>query len=142
MTVLSFINATKQPPTVLFDLMTIGPALLLLALLDGRLHGRPAPRASAPVLTFGRVPMFYFILHFLLIHLLTVVVSAVRYGTIAGMFQSPTLDRYPITQPPGWPLSLPAIYALWGLVVLLSYPCCVWYAGVKARNPGSVLRYL
>lgn len=142
-TALAFLNTTKYPPSLLFLLMTLGPALLALRWLDGRLAaGRPLPAALRPVLVFGRVPLFYFLLHFALIHLLAVVVSAVRFHTARGMFESPTLDRFPVTQPPGWPAPLPWVYVAWITVIVLAYPCCRWYAALKARYPGGWLRYL
>jgi hypothetical protein len=58
------------------------------------------------------------------------------------MFESPTLARVPITQPPGWPFGLPAVYAIWIAVVVLMYPLCQWYAGVKRRRPHPALSYL
>jgi hypothetical protein len=91
---------------------------------------------------FGRVPLFYFLLHFLIIHLLAVAVSAVRYGSVRAMFESPSLDRFPITQPPGWPLPLPWVYAVWAAVVVLAYPACRWYAARKARTTSRWLSYL
>ena len=140
---LAFLNTTKYPPSLLFLLMTLGPALLALRWLDARLEADGhLPWALRPALVFGRVPLFYFLLHFALIHLLAVVVSAVRYGAVHWMFESPTLDRYPITQPPGWPAPLPWVYLAWAAVVVLTYPCCRWYATRKARHPGSWMRYL
>jgi uncharacterized membrane protein len=148
-TVLSFLNTTKYPPSLQFLLMTLGPALLVLLALDRRLDGRtaggdarPLPAALRPVLVIGRVPLFYFLLHFLVIHLLAVAVSAVRFGSVRGMFESPSLDRFPITQPPGWPLPLPWVYAAWAAVVVLAYPACRWYAALKARSTSPWLGYL
>ena len=117
--------------------MTIGPALLILSALEG------APsRGLAPALTFGRVPLFYFMLHLPLIHLLAVAFCAVRYHAIHWMFESPTLARYPFTRPPGWGYSLPVVYAIWiGLVVAL-YPLCRWFADVKRRRSDWWLSYL
>ena len=95
-----------------------------------------------PLLAFGRVPLFYYLLHVALLHALAVAVCALRYGAVHWMFASPSLDRFPVTQPPGWPLSLPWVYGVWALVVALAYPCCRWYAAVKARRRESWLRYL
>jgi uncharacterized membrane protein len=128
-TLLSFVNTSKYPPSLLFLLMTLGPGLLVLRAFDGGV-----PRSLRPALVFGRTPLFYFALHVLVIHLLAIVASLVRYGTAAGMASSPTLDRFPITQPPGWPVSLPATYALWALVVVLSWPVCRWYARLRERR--------
>ena len=142
-TALSFLNTTKYPPSLLFLLMTLGPALLALRWLDGRLAaGRPLPVALRPALVFGRVPLFYFLVHFALIHLLAVAVSAVRFGAVRGMFESPTLDRYPVTQPPGWPVALPWVYLAWAAVVVLAYPCCRWYGKLKARRAAGWMSYL
>ena len=136
-TVLSFVNTTKYPPSLLYLLMTLGPALLLLRALD-----RGIPQLLRPALVIGRVPLFYYVLHVPLIHLLAVLVSYARYGAIHWMFESPTLDRFPITEPPGWPLGLPTVYGIWLLVVLLLYPLCAWYSDVKARRRSLVLSYL
>ena len=135
--VMSFLNVTKTPPSLIFALMTIGPALLFLRWADAR-----APRLLAPVVTIGRVPMFYFVAHVLVIHLIAAVEAMVRYGNAAIVTQSPTLDRFPITQPPGWPASLPMVYAAWILAVLLLYPLCRWYARYKATHDYPWLSYL
>jgi uncharacterized membrane protein len=140
-TVLSFLNTNKYPPSLLFLLMTLGPAVLALRLLDVD-ERRSLPAIWRPVLVFGRVPLFYFMLHVLLIHLLALVRSAVAFGGIHWTFESPSIDRFPITQPPGWPLGLPWVYASWVLVVVLAYPICRWYAGVRARHRGGWLSYL
>jgi uncharacterized membrane protein len=136
-TIVSFLDATKYPPSLLFLLMTLAVTMLALRAFDGRM-----PRPYAPALTFGRVPLFYFVLHLPLIHLFAVAVASMRYGTAHWLFESPTLDRYPFTLPPGWGYSLAVVYAAWALVVLTMYPLCVWYAGVKARSRSPVLRYL
>jgi uncharacterized membrane protein len=136
-TLLSFLNANKYPPSLLFLLMTLGPAVLALWMLD-----RGTPRILGPALTFGKVPMFYFLLHLPLIHLLAVVVCAARYHEVHWMFESPTLDRYPFTRPPGWGYSLPVVYAVWiGLVAALS-PLCAWFAGVKQRRRDWWISYV
>jgi hypothetical protein len=95
-----------------------------------------------PVLVFGRVPLFYFIVHLPLIHLIAVGICYARYGHIYWMFQSPTLDRYPFTAPPGWGLSLPGIYLVWAIVVLTLYPLCLWFSRLKQRRSDAWLSYL
>jgi uncharacterized membrane protein len=136
-TALSFLNATKYPPSLLYLLMTLGPAMVFLALAD-----RGTPRVVRPALLFGRVPLFYFLLHLPLIHLLAVVVCYARYGTAHWMFESATLDQFPVTRPPGWGYALPIVYAIWIAVVVALYPLCVWFAGVKQRRDEPGLRYL
>lgn len=110
-TVLSFLNTNKYPTSLLFLLMTLGPALLFLWAVDGR-----TPRFLRPALVLGKVPMFYYLLHFPLIHLLAVVVCYARYGQAHWMFESPTIAQFPITPPPGWGFSLPIIYLIWASV--------------------------
>ena len=114
---LSFLNTTKYPPSLLFLLMTLGPALLFLRAVD-----TDTPRLLRPALIIGKVPMFYYLLHFALIHVLAVIICYARYGHIHWMFESPDLAHYPITQPPGWGLTLPLVYLIWAFVVLAMYP--------------------
>ncbi len=135
-TVLSFLNTTKYPPSLLYLLMTLGPALLFLWAVDAG-----TPRWLRPALAVGKVPMFYYLLHIPLIHLIAIAVSYARYGQIHWMFESPTLDQFPITPPPGWGYSLPIVYRVWGLVVLTLYPLCRWFAGVKQRRSDAWLSY-
>jgi uncharacterized membrane protein len=136
-TVLSFINVTKTPPSLLFVLVTVGPALLFLRWSDAS-----TPRFLRPALTIGRVPMFYFLAHILVIHLIATAAAIVRYGSAAIATQSPTLDKYPMTQPADWPASLPVVYATWMLAVLILYPLCRWYARYKATHSSPWLSYL
>ncbi len=136
-TLLSFLNATKYPPSLLFLLMTLGPAFLALAALD-----RGTPAWLRPTITYGRVPLFYFVLHLPLIHLVAVAFSYARYGSAHWMFESPDLAHYPFSNPPGWGYSLPIVYAIWIAVVVMLYPACRWFAGVKARRREAWLSYV
>jgi uncharacterized membrane protein len=136
-TVLSFLNATKQPSSLVYLLMTLGPALLFLWAVDGR-----APRLLRPALTFGRVPLFYYLTHFALLHALAVVVCYLRYGTAHWMFESPDLAHYPFSPPPGWGFTLPVVYLWWTSVVLAMYPLCAWFGRLKLRRNDAWLSYL
>jgi uncharacterized membrane protein len=136
-TVLSFLNTTKYPPSLLFLLMTLGPAMLFLWAVDSG-----TPEFLRPALIYGKVPMFYYALHIPLIHLIALVVCYARYGHVYWMFQSPDLASFPFTPPPGWGFSLPVIYLIWVIVVLLLYPLCRWYAALKQRRSDPWLSYL
>ena len=136
-TVLSFFNTTKYPPSLLFLLMTLGPAMLLLRAFDSG-----TPRILRPALIIGKVPMFYYMLHFLLIHLLAVGVCYARYGTAHWMFESPDLGHYPFSPPPGWGYSLPVVYLVWVFVVVAMYPLCSWFAALRQRRNDPWLSYL
>jgi uncharacterized membrane protein len=139
-TILSFLNCTKYPGSLDFVLMTLGPAILLLAWFDGR-----SLSARNPVIIFGRVPMFYFILHFYLIHALLVLMSYIRYGRGASgfIFNPPPAMAGPAQLfPAGFGYGLGMVYIIWiGLVAVL-YPLCIWFAGVKARRRDWWLSYL
>jgi len=137
MTLVSFLDLQKYPPSLLFLMMTLGPALIFLSLVDAR-----TPAILRPAVTFGKVPMFYFLLHLPLIHGLAALVCVVRYGSAHWMFESPDLGHFPFTAPPGWGYPLPVIYAIWIAVVIALYPACRWFAGVKARRTDLWLSYL
>ena len=111
-------------------------AILFLWAVDGG-----TPRVLWPALTIGKVPMFYYLLHVPLIHLLAVVICYARYGQAHWMFESPTLGQFPITKPPGWGYSLPMIYLIWAGVVLVLYPLCRWFAALKQRRGDTWLSY-
>ncbi|HWY15431.1 MAG TPA: heparan-alpha-glucosaminide N-acetyltransferase domain-containing protein [Rhizomicrobium sp.] len=134
---MSFINTVKYPPSLLFLMMTLGPALLLLRAFDGGV-----PWCLRPAHTIGRVPLFFFVLHFYLIHLLAVAACWWRYGTVANMFQSPDIAHFPFTAPPGWDFGLPVVYAVWVFVIVSLCPLCRWYAGVRRRHDWWWLSYL
>ncbi len=126
---LAFLNTTKYPPSLQFLLMTLGPMMLLLYAIDGR----SMPRC---VSVFGRVPMFYYIAHLYLIHLVTLGVAWIGYGA-PGFSIGVTQP-----EPAGWGLSLPWIYATWAAVVIALYPLCAWYDRVKRRSRSPWLSYL
>jgi uncharacterized membrane protein len=139
-TVLSFLNCTKYPGSLDFLLMTLGPALLVLAWFD-RLAFKPAN----PLVVFGRVPMFYFILHFYLIHALAVLAAWLRYGNSAAKFvfnPLPSMGGPRELFPTDFGYSLWTAYGVWLLVVLLLYPVCRWFANVKSRRSDWWLSYL
>lgn len=136
-TLFSFLNVTKYPPSLIFVLMTVGPGLLFLRAVDSR-----TPGWLKPAIVFGRVPLFYFAMHVVLIHALVVAAMALRYGAIHWAFESARPDQYPFIQPPGWPIALPGIYAIWIGVVAALWPLCRWFARVKATHRNWWLSYL
>jgi uncharacterized membrane protein len=132
----AFLNTTKYPASLSFLLMTLGPIIALIPLLEG-LGGAFARR----IVLFGRVPFFYYILHIPLIHALALVVSKVRLG-----FVSPWLfTNHPMgnPEPPeGYVWSLPLLYLIWGITIVLLYFACRWFAAIKARRSDWWLQYL
>jgi uncharacterized membrane protein len=138
--VLSFLNCTKYPGSLDFLLMTLGPALLVLAWFD-RLTFKPAN----PLVVFGRVPMFYFVLHFYLIHVLAMLGAWLRYGGSTARFifnPLPSMGGPRELFPANFGYSLWTVYGVWLLVVVLLYPVCLWFANVKSRRRDWWLSYL
>ena len=133
---LSFLNTTKYPASLLFLLMTLGPTIALIPLLD-----RARGRVAQWITIFGRVPFFYYVLHIPLIHALALVVSAIRLGAV-----SPWLfTNHPMANPPapeGYPWSLGLLYLVWALAIVLLYFPSRWYAELKARRSDWWLKYL
>jgi uncharacterized membrane protein len=131
LTLLSFLNTSKYPPSLLFLLMTLGPSLLVLGLAD-----RARGAVARFFIVFGRVPFFYYILHFYLIHLL-----ALAAGVLTGHPASQFMNM-PFAFPHTYGFNLATTYAIWAAVVLTLYPLCRWFAGVKARRTDAWLSYL
>jgi len=130
-TVLSFLDTTKYPPSLLFLLMTLGPAIAALPALE-RLSG-PAARV---ILVFGRVPLFYYVLHLYLIHALAVLAAYLAGRDIAAFMTAC------FAFPKDWGFGLPVVYMTWILVVALLYAPCRWFGGVKQRRRDPWLSYL
>jgi hypothetical protein len=134
--VLAFLNTSKYPASLSFLLMTLGPMLVLLGLVD-QARG-PIARALE---TFGRVPLFYYLLHIPTIHLAAVIVSLARDGSVnRWLFANHPLDPGP--PPPGYMWSLPLLYLVWAIVIVALYFACRWYNGIKSRSRSTLLSYL
>ena len=134
-TLLSFLNTEKYPPSLLFLLMTIGPALCLLSLFERvsfMKFMKGGPRRM--LLVFGRVPLFFYLLHLILLRFTAIPISFALYGQQAA-------------QPPPGPagsamLGLGVAYLAWVVTIVVLYPACRWYAGVKQRRSDWWLSYL
>ncbi|UQA55281.1 DUF1624 domain-containing protein [Polyangium aurulentum] len=122
-TALSFLSCTKYPPSLLYLLMTIGPALVALGALEGR--DFPGKRT---MLLFGRVPLFYYLLHLPFAHAMGSLLYLAWYGPGALSW-----DTGPAANPPA-PFGLPVVYAVTLLLVLLLYPLCRWFGDLKRRR--------
>jgi uncharacterized membrane protein len=137
-TILSFLRCTKYPPSLDYLLMTLGPALILLAQFDKIKFSK-----LNPLLIFGRTPLFYFLGHFFLIHLLAIPLAAVRYGRVAFLAHIlPSMGGDPKLYPADYGYSLPAVYLIWFMVVAMMYPLCLWFARFKQSRNYAWLRYL
>ena len=138
MTILSFLNCTKYPASADFLLMTLGPALILLTALDrARISG------SNPLLTYGRTPLFYFVVHFFWMHIILLLAAWLRYGDGPFLLLPPPSMGGPRELfPANFGYSLWVVYAVWALVVVTMYPVCRWFARLQSRRRDWWLSYL
>lgn len=139
-TALSFLNTTKYPPSLAFLLMTLGPCLLALGWLDGR---RLTP--SNPLVVFGRVPLFYFVVHFYLAHAAAALLALAEYGTRALSFvfhPLPSMGSPRELFPADFGYDLWVAYLVWATIVVGLYPVCRWFGNVKAARRVWWLSYL
>ena len=127
LTVVSFFNTLKYPPSLDYLLMTLGPSLIVLGLLDG---ARAEHGLSRILLVFGRVPLFYYVAHLYLLHVIAIVV--------AFAFRQPALHGSVIadfaTKPAGYGHGLPFIYAAWILAVAILYFPSRWFMEFRSRH--------
>jgi uncharacterized membrane protein len=133
---LAFLNTTKYPASLSFLLMTLGPIITLVPLLEN-LSGA----VVRAITLYGRVPFFYYMLHIPLIHALALVVSKIRLGYVSPwLFANHPMGN---PEPPaGYMWSLPLLYAVWTIAVILLYFACRWFAALKARRGDWWLKYL
>ena len=130
-TLIDFLNVTKYPPSLLFMLMTLGPAAILCAFAD-----RVRDPIKRPLVMFGRSPFAFYVAHLYLIHTL-----AIGFGVIQG-FDASEFLTYSFFFPKGYGVGLAGTYAVWLLVVAMLYPLCKWVAAIKNRRQDWWLSYL
>jgi len=133
---LAFLNTNKYPASLLFLLMTLGPCVALIPWLE-----KAQGRLARGLAVFGRVPLFFYLLHIPLIHALALMVSKVRLGQV-----SPWLfTNHPMGNPrppEGYTWSLPLLYGVWAAAIVLLYFASRWFAELKARRTEAWLSYL
>lgn len=134
-TPLSFLNTTKYPPSLDFLLMTLGPAILALAWFDGR----PRSALAGPLITFGRVPLVFYLLQWYVARLLTVALALAAHQDPSWLLSTPSGSPGPAGD---IGFRLRTTYLLWLASIAVLYPLCRWYAGVKQRRHDWWLSYL
>ena len=133
---LSFLNTSKYPASLLFLLMTLGPTIALMPPLE-----RARGALMSWMTVFGRVPFFYYILHIPLIHIIALIVSQIRMGTITPWL----FGNFPMASgraPDGYGWGLGLLYLVWLIVVVLLYLACRWYANLKERKRSPWMSYI
>jgi uncharacterized membrane protein len=137
MSLVAFLDVSKYPPSLLFLLMTLGPSLMALAWFDRYDEQAPGKIANA-FIVYGRVPLFFYVVHIYVAHLLAIVVAMIArqpYGWLLhGGIMTPA--------GPGYGHGLLSCYAMWLLVVAILYYPCVWYGGIKRRSKSRWFSYL
>ena len=128
------LNQRKYPASQLFLLMTLGPAIALLPLVENARGW-----LARMFITFGRVPMFYYLLHIPVIHLLALLAWRVRDGEVHPEWFA-TAPYVSVPQAAQW--SLPLLYLVFAMSIAVLYPVCRWYARVKAERPQAWMRFL
>jgi uncharacterized membrane protein len=130
-TIIDFFNTTKYPPSLMFLLMTLGPASIFCAIAD-----RFTARIKETLLTYGRAPFAFYVAHVFLIHTLSVLLG------LAQGFKLQQMMNLFLFYPKGYGVGLPGVYVVWALVVVLLYPLCRWISEVKARRKDWWLSYV
>jgi len=128
LTVISFLNVEKYPPALDYLLMTLGPALILLGLIDGVKAERGVGRI---LLVYGRVPMLFYVLHLYLIHTLAISAALAFHQPASWLWHGAI---FLLPTPAGYGHGLPFIYAMWILAVAILYLPCRWFMQFKARH--------
>jgi uncharacterized membrane protein len=125
--VISFFNTLKYPPSLDYLLMTLGPSLILLGLLDGAkaTHG-----LSRILVGFGRVPLFYYLAHIYVIHLFAIAASLAFHQPI----WHGSVIAHDVQKPLGYGHDLPFVYAMWIVAVATLYLPCRWFMGFRSRH--------
>jgi uncharacterized membrane protein len=132
LTVASFFNTTKYPPSLDYLSMTLGPILIALALTE-----RARGRVASWLTIYGRVPLFYYVGHIYVGHIVAVCLGLIQGGKLLQI----DVVTGTATIPPWYGVSLPGVYLAWAIVVATMYLPCRWYAGLKARRDDWWLRY-
>ena len=127
---LSFLNTTKYPPSLLYILITLGPALIFLSLSE-----KPLNRLTSKIAMFGRVPMFYYLVHIFLIHLLAIIAVIISGYKWSDMILSTRVNAAP--QLNGYGFNLGTVYLIWVAIIILLYPFCQWFDKHKKSHQSA-----
>jgi uncharacterized membrane protein len=133
-TLLSFFNVSKYPPSLLFTLMTTGPVLLLLSFSDTAHNG-----FTRFVSVYGKVPFFYFVTHFFVIHILS---AAAVLASGYTWQQATDPELFFKFRPSDFGYELGTVYLIWIVIVLALYQPCKWFGAYKMKHKKWWLRYL
>ncbi len=130
-TIISFFNVTKYPPSLSYLLITIGPALLFLYGIE-----KVKNKITNFFLVYGRVPLFYYFLHILVIHVIAIIGLLISGDDWHKMILDSNAWKTG-SLATGYGYSLFVVYMVWfGVIALLYFPCKK-YMIYKANNKGK-----
>lgn len=135
-TILSFLNVHKYPPSLLFMSITVGPALIFLSLFESTQN-----RMTNIIRVYGRVPFFYYILHFYILHTLCMILFLARGHSFSEGLNSVAGIPF-LFLIPGEGYSIEIVYLIWILMVIALYPLCKWFSDLKSRSGKWWMSYL
>jgi uncharacterized membrane protein len=124
---LSYMNVTKYPPSLLYILMTLGPAMIFLALAE-----KPLNSFTKKVAVFGRVPFFYYVVHIYLLHLFAMFGAVLSGYHWSDMVLTTRINLEPGLK--GFGFNLSSVYLIWIGLILILYPVCKWYDQYKRAH--------
>ena len=136
-TIFSFLNVHKYPPSLLFICITIGPALIFLALFETTQN-----KITRIISVYGKVPFFYYyILHFYILHTLCMSLFIARGHTFSeGIEDTAGIPFRFLIAGEGYPIGI--VYLIWILMVIALYPLCKWFSDMKRKHRHWWLSYL
>jgi len=135
-TILSFLNVHKYPPSLLFMCITIGPALLFLSVFENSNN-----KLTRAITIYGRVPFFYYVLHFYMLHILCMILFLSRGHSFSEA--TPPIFGIPFRfMISGEGYSLTIVYVIWISLIIVLYPLCKWFSEYKKKKSYWWLSYL
>jgi uncharacterized membrane protein len=135
MSILSFINCTKYPPSLLYLLMTLGIAIILLYLFE-KIEWRIFKSLSKPLILFGQVPLFFYVVHLWIVHFMAIFLALPQYG-----LKAITLPFLSASMPKNYGYELPIIYGIWIIIIVILYPICNYFIDYKSKHPTKWLQF-
>ena len=132
--ILSFLQVTKYPPSLLYLIFTLGPALIFLSYVDGKINN-----FTKKIIVFGEVPFFFYILHLPVLHLMGILVAYLMRGNAAWLFADLSTRQVPQT-PYGYDLLF--TYTGWLVCLIMLYPACKWFSNLRKKHKTWWMSYL
>jgi uncharacterized membrane protein len=139
MSIVSFLDVEKYPPSLQYLLMTIGPALILLSIVERNSQSMTYQKLCKPIVVFGQAPLFFYILHLYAIHLAAIALAYLSHQPVEWLWRGAFWMN---EVPDGYGHGLPVVYATWLVVLIALYFPCAWFAQYRRDHKKWWLSYL